>query len=96
MGGGVKSDNRVKPNQVKVRLWLSCGSVGVLTMIQMAQMAQWLSNIVHDYMSHIVDSDRVQSVNGVTLTKLIKKWTIFLNFILLSKNYVLTLKLNKI
>ena len=23
--GGVKSDNRVKPNQVKVRLWLSCG-----------------------------------------------------------------------
>ena len=23
--GGVKSDNRVKPNRVKVRLWLSCG-----------------------------------------------------------------------
>ena len=22
---GVQSDNRVKPNQVKVRLWLSCG-----------------------------------------------------------------------
>ena len=22
---GVKSDNRVKPNHVKVRLWLSCG-----------------------------------------------------------------------
>ena len=22
---GVKSDNRVKPNQVKVRLWLGCG-----------------------------------------------------------------------
>ena len=24
-GGGGGSDNRVKPNQVKVRLWLSCG-----------------------------------------------------------------------
>ena len=23
--GGVQSDNRVKPNQVKVSLWLSCG-----------------------------------------------------------------------
>ena len=23
--GGVQSDNRVKPNQVKVKLWLSCG-----------------------------------------------------------------------
>ena len=23
--GGVQSDIRVKPNQVKVRLWLSCG-----------------------------------------------------------------------
>ena len=33
-GGGwwvVKSDNRVKPNQVKVSLWLSCGFVGALT-----------------------------------------------------------------
>ena len=29
--GCVQSDNRVKPNQVKVRLWLSCGWVGVLT-----------------------------------------------------------------
>ena len=28
---GVNSNNRVKPNQVKVRLWLSCGLVGVLT-----------------------------------------------------------------
>ena len=25
VGGGVQSDNRVKPNRVKVRLWLSCG-----------------------------------------------------------------------
>ena len=25
VGGGVKSDIRVKPNQVKVRLWLSYG-----------------------------------------------------------------------
>ena len=32
--GGVQSDNRVKPNQVKVSLWLSCGQVGVLTIIE--------------------------------------------------------------
>ena len=25
VGGGVQNDNRVQPNQVKVRLWLSCG-----------------------------------------------------------------------
>ena len=31
---GVKSDNHVKPNKVKVRLWLSCGLVGVLTICE--------------------------------------------------------------
>ena len=31
--GCVQSDNCVKPNQVKVSLWLSCGYVGVLTIL---------------------------------------------------------------